>query len=128
DPRGLRGRGAADAQVRIDRLQRPRSVVIQRPVGRLSRAARPEVEVRLVPHLEVPLPHLGCTVALLEVRGERPNEAVPPTIILRWRDEGAVPEGLARGSRRELPGHEAELDEGPYAQGKQSVVDLIDIS
>jgi len=89
--------------------------------------ARPEIKVRLVPYLEIPLRHLVDTVPIDKMRGESRYQRVPPGIVSWRRDDGMVFErvhGLARG---ELARHERQLDEGANAVRQQSIVDLIEV-
>ena len=64
NPRRLRGRGATDPQSRTDRFDGERGVVVQIPVAGLLGLSGPKIEVRLVPHFEIPLRNLINAVAV----------------------------------------------------------------
>src|SRR5256886_6715234 len=81
-PRGLRRRRPADTQARIHRLQSSGGVIVQRPVSGLLRLACPEIQIGLVPHLEVPAADLVDPVALDEVPCERRHQRIPAAIVL----------------------------------------------
>src|SRR5207248_363448 len=121
------GRGTPDAQTRIHRLECARGVVVERPVRGLSRLAPPEIQIWLVPHLEVPAAHLADSVALDEVAREGADQRIPSPVVLRRRDHRSVPEALPDVRAGELPRHETELYERAHAVGEKAVVYLIDV-
>src|ERR1700730_7620222 len=99
NPCGLRRRRPSDAQARIHCLESPGGVVVQRPVSGLLRLACPEIEIGLVPHLEVPPADLVDSVTLDQVPRERRNQRIPPAIILGGETTGRY-QKLCRMSRR----------------------------
>ena len=127
DPGRLRRRRPADTQPSIDGLDRPRGGFIKLKIRVLGRLARPEVDVGLVPDLEVPLPDLIDAVTLDEMPRERADQLCPLLVRLRRVRQRLVPERmrLLRGGQRRR--HEAQLDERPHAVGQHAVVDLIHV-
>ena len=102
--------------------------VVELEVGLLAGDAVPEVDVGLIPHLEVPLGDFFETVAGDEMLGEGGHERVPLFEGLGWGDVLLVPEGVEGvGVKGELLGHEADLDDGADAVFEQAVVDLVDV-
>ena len=98
----LRGGGAADAETGTDGFDGAGGVVVELEVGLLGGAADPEVDVGLVPDLEVPLRDLVKAIALNQVLGEGGNEGVPLGVVGRRGDDLLVPEGVVgqlRGER-----------------------------
>src|SRR5215468_5121823 len=95
DPGRLRGRRSADAQPCIDRLETAGRVLVERKVGRLLRLASPEIEVGLVPHLEIPLADLIDPITLDQMARERRIERVPAFVVRGRRYDRAIPEAVA---------------------------------
>ena len=94
DPGRLRRRGSADAKPRIHGLQRSRRRVVKLVVRLLLRIARPEIEVRLVPDLEIPLRDFVDSVAIDQMLREVRNEIAPFLIACRRRNDRLVPERM----------------------------------
>ncbi len=127
NPRRLRRRRPADAQLRAYGLDVARGVVVELEVGLLPRRSSPEIEIGLVPHFEVPARHFVDAIAIDQVPGELRDHVVPLGIILGRRDVGVIPERLQIRPRGQLVGHEAELDERLHVGGQQPIIDLIDV-
>src|SRR5690606_4092536 len=74
----------------------------------------PEVghQVRLVPHLEAPLPHLGEAVSVDPVL-DRLRDQLDPAPHVLGRAAVSTPPEQRLGHRRQLARHEAQLDEWP---------------
>src|ERR1700757_368461 len=102
-------------------------MVVELEVGLLCGTASPEVDVGLVPDLEVPLRDFIDAVTVDKMLREGGDKRVPLGVILRRRDDLLVPEGMVVEARGELLRHEADLDEGADSVGEQAVVDLIDV-
>src|ERR1700722_12981818 len=103
-------------------------MVIQLEVSRLPRIAAPEVQVRLVPDLEVPLRYFSYAIAIDEMPRKLADQIIPLGIILGWRDVLLIPESMQRvliGSQR--LGHETQLNERTNTISQQAVINLIDI-
>ena len=104
-------------------------VVVEGEVGGLVGSAAPEIEVGLVPDLEVPGGDFIETVAGDEVGGEGFDEGVPVGVVLRGGDVGVVPEGVdGFGVGGHLGRHEGDFDEGADADFEEAVVDLVDVA
>ena len=127
NPGSLGRRRTAHAQARADRLNVARGVVVEFEVRLLARRAGPEIEIRLVPHFEVPGRNFLQAVAIDQVLHELGDHVVPLGIVLGRRDIGVIPEGLQIRPRGQLVRHEAELDEGLHVVGQQAIVDLVDV-
>ncbi len=125
-PRGGCGGRAADAEARADAFESMRGVGVELLIGLEARDAAPEVDVGLVPDLEVPLGDFVDAVAVDHVLGEGADEGVPVIPAARRGDVGVVPEDV-EGVRVEghLRGHEAELDKRADALGEHAVVDFV---
>src|SRR6185437_6182622 len=63
NPRRLRCRRSADPQAGTDALEIARGVIVKLEVAFLAGRAAPEIEIRLVPYLEIPLRNLIDAVA-----------------------------------------------------------------
>src|SRR5579864_537242 len=70
NPRRLCCSRTTDAQSWTDTLYRSRSAIVELPISGLLRFARPEVDVGLIPYLEIPVGDFIDAVALDEVPGE----------------------------------------------------------
>ena len=77
DPRRLRRRRTAHAQPRTHCLYRARRVIVELEVGRLRRTPGPEVDVRLVPHFEIPLRDFVDAIMLDQVPGKGVDQRAP---------------------------------------------------
>ena len=125
DPRIGRGRGPPDLQVRVDRFDRfgggfiELEIVVLRPVAE-------GVQIRLVPDLEEPLPHLRQAVTLNPMRDELADQQRPVRIVFRRADVGAVVEHRLV-PRRQGAGHEAQFDKRPHADRQQKIKNLIGV-
>ena len=134
-PRGVRGErldplsggrgGAADAQPRVDRLDRPRRLLVQPQV--LGHRAWPEHgQVRFVPYLERPPRHLVDAVPLHQVAGEGGDQLPPLGPVRGRRDDAAVGEHGLQRVAGQRGGHEGQLDDRAQAVAEQPVVDGVD--
>ena len=106
DPSRLRSGRPADTQSGIDRFERLRGVIVQGPVRLLRGSAGPEVQVGLVPDLEIPLRDFVNPIAIDHVRSEGRDQRVPPGVVPRWRDDRVVFEAMHDLARCELSRHE----------------------
>src|SRR6185437_9085255 len=79
------GRWPAHTQPRRDGLQRTRRVRIQIEVRFHARDTAPEVDVRLIPNLEVPLRNLINAEVLDQVLRECTDQTIPSLHALRRR-------------------------------------------
>ena len=102
-------------------------MVIEIPVGRLSRIATPKVQVRFVPDFEIPLADFRNAVAVDQVFCKRRDQVVPPHPIFWGSDVGLVPEGMRHVPGGQFLRHEAQLYEGTHPVGQQAVINLIQV-
>ncbi len=101
---------------------------VQIEVGFLARNAIPEVDVRLVPHFEIPFRYFVNAVTIDKVLREMPDEVIPAVHALRRRDVLLVPEWMqCVRIERKLTRHEADFNEGPDAVFEQPIVNLVDV-
>src|ERR1700722_5790069 len=125
-----RGRGCrtTHAQSRTDALQSPCSMRIQIKIRSLPWNSIPEVNVRFVPHLEVPRCDFFNAVSLNEMLGKVPHQIVPSIHILGRRYVRLVPERMkCIRIEGEFFRHETDFNEWLDAIFKQPVANLIDI-
>src|SRR6185369_15672230 len=115
------------SQFRVNGFERFRGVVVEFEVSGLFRFPGPEIDVRFVPDLEIPLRNFVNAVTLDEVSGEGANEGVPLGIVLGRRNDLLVPERMHVLTEREFLRHETDFDKGADAAGEQTVVDLVDV-
>src|SRR5262249_17380503 len=110
NPSGLRGRGAADAEALVDALYGAGGNLGKVVVGWFFGDALPEIYIRLVPHLEIPLRNFLDAVSIDEVLREVRHQVTPPVPVLRRRDDRVIPKDVNRGRLGgELTGHKAEF-------------------
>src|SRR5580698_9049023 len=122
------GGGSTYAETRAYRLQIARGVSVEVKIALFARDAVPEVDVGLIPDLEVPLRNFIDTVPIDQVLREVCYQGIPGFHALRRRNILLIPEGMQRiGIEGELFGHEADLDDGTHAVFEQAIVDLVDI-
>jgi hypothetical protein len=94
DPFRCCGRWSADAQPRINQLNRASSSLVEFAIRLELRLARPELDIRLVPDLKEPLYHFVDAVALAKVLYESENEFVPLGVAARGRNTLMIPKGV----------------------------------
>src|SRR3954454_16292409 len=114
-PGRLRRCRTSNTKLRVDRLYRLCGFVVQRKVRLLFGLSVPEIDVRFVPNLEVPLLNLSFAIALDQMPREGPNQSRPFLGILRGRWKLLVPEGMRSQVGREFARHETQLNEGTRA-------------
>src|SRR4249920_614185 len=111
---------AADTKRGVDALDGRRRFVVKPEVSRLLRLAHPEVDVRLVPHFEVPARDLRLAVAIDQML-RKATDQLPPFLPIAWRrHDRFVPERMKRRLGRQLPRHEAQLDKRTDAIRQQT--------
>src|SRR6185437_13900652 len=122
------GRWPAHTQPRRDGLQRTRRVRIEIEVRFHARDTAPEVDVRLIPNLEVPLRNLINAEVLDQVLRECTDQTIPSLHALRRRYIRLVPERMKIiRIERQLLWHEANLNDRPHSLRNHVLVDLVDI-
>ena len=126
-PGRLRRGRPAYTKSRVYSFQSSDSVVVEIPVGSLSRIAAPEINIGFVPDFEIPLAHLINAVPREEMSRELGNEIIPLGPVFWRRNVRLIPKSMGHVLRRQLFWHEAELNKRPYAIFQQTIVDLIDI-
>src|ERR1039458_1461021 len=98
----IAGRGAANPKLRVDSLYDLNGDLVQLEILLLRSAAKKRfVQVRLVPHLKVPLADLSDSIAIDAVL-DKCMDQVRPLVVIRWRAAIGVPpesRALHRGSR-----------------------------
>ena len=95
-PGRLRGGGPAHAQPGTHALDGAGGAVVELVVGGLFRIAGPEIDVGLVPDLEVPLRDFVDAVAFDEMPRECFDELLPLVPVFRRSDVLLVPERMQR--------------------------------
>ena len=103
-------------------------MVVELEIRRLLRLTRPEINVWLVPNLEVPLRYLIYPVPLDQMLCKCPHQRIPLRIVLGRRNILLVPERMnGLRIRSQLVRHKADLDKWPHTLIEQPIVDLIHI-
>ena len=120
------GGGAADAQDGIDFLHRADGGAVELEVTAAGGIEK-EIEVGLVPTLEVPLADFLRAVAAEPVAHEGLDELRPLVVILRRGDMGLPPEGAQLGFAGDGLGEKAELDEGADAGLEHGVEEIVEV-
>ena len=122
-----RGR-TAHAQLWVDALHGLRRHLIEVEVLALRTVEESEVEVRLVPHLKIPLAHLVQAVAVDDVLAESLHEGTPLRHLrLVVGHAVAIPHLQFAAVLGDALGEERQFDEGAYAEVEHTVVDLVDV-
>ena len=127
DPCRLRSCGTADTDPLVDRFEGASGIVVELEIGLLRRPSGPEINVGLVPDLEVPIGHLVDSVAIDQVLSKGADERIPLRIIGGRRNNRLIPEGMVVQPRSQQLGHEAQLNERLDPIGQQAVIDLVNI-
>src|SRR5579864_8210456 len=127
DPGGLSSRGPANAEARIHAFQSAGGDIVKLIIGCLFRIAGPEIEVRLIPYLEIPLRDFVDAIPLDQVASELRDQIAPAIPVLGRGYDRRIPKSLDRLLRSQLFGHEAQLDKWANAVFEQAIVDLIDV-
>src|SRR5215472_18853736 len=110
-PGGLGGRGTTDTKLGIHALDGSRGVLIKLKISGLPGLTAPEIKIRLVPDLKIPLRNLPEAITLNQMPGEGCDHGIPLVPVLGRRNIRPVPEGVKHFPRRQFLGHEAQLDE-----------------
>src|SRR5262245_42074134 len=118
---------SAHTKARADGFEGAGGMTVKLEVGGLFGFAGPEIDVRLIPHLEIPLRDLVEAIAFDKVTSESADKVVPFAVILGRRDDLLVPERMNVLASGELSGHEADFDERTDAVGEKTVVDLVHV-
>src|ERR1700733_14114928 len=84
NPGGLRAGRPPDPQTLVSTFDGPGSVIVELKVGGLLRLSGPKVDVRLIPHLEIPLRHLSDAITIHKMFCKIVNQ-FPPLCIVFWR-------------------------------------------
>ena len=122
------GGGTAHAQAGTDALHGLGRGLVEQEIVGLGAVEEAEVQVWLVPHLEVPRRHLVEAVAVYEVLAESFNQVVPLGVTRAVDGHAvAVPHLQLGGVGSDALGEERQLDEGAHAKGEHTVVDLVDV-
>ena len=125
---GRLGRGrAAHPELLIHFLKSFSRFVVQREISGLRRAAVPEIDIRFVPHFEIPLLHFGFAVAIHQMLRESLYQRTPLAGIFRRGRKRLVPEGMRLRIRGQLARHEAKLNERLHSAIEQPIVDLVNV-
>ena len=123
-----RRRRSTHPQPRAHGFQVTRRVVIQLKIAAIPGNSVPEINVRLIPDLEVPQRHLVGPITLDQVLPQGRNQRIPALHRLRRRHILLVPERVQRiRIKRQLLGHKADLNHRLHAVLQKSVVDLVHI-
>ncbi len=123
-----RGRRSSDTQPWAYPLQGASRVRVEIEITLLARNAIPEIDIRLVPHLEIPLRDFINTVTIDQVLREVLYQVVPAFHALRRRNILLVPERMQRiRIEGQLLRHKADLDQRPHAILQQAIVNLVDV-
>src|ERR1700676_3557549 len=86
-----------------------------------------EVDVWLVPELEIPLRHLIDSVPAHEVLCKGRDEVSPSCPVFGRRNDWLVPERVQNLLGRKLSWHEAQFNERADPVLQKTVVDVVDI-
>ena len=123
----LRRRRAAHPQPWIHCLHGASRMVVEFKISRLCGPASPEINVRLVPHFEVPGRYFVDAVAINQVLRKRLHQCAPLVVICRRRDDLLIPERMKVEPRGHLLRRKTQLDKRLDPVLLESVVDVVDI-
>jgi hypothetical protein len=123
DPRGAGGGRAAHAETRVHPLHGVRRRGVEFKISFLI--ARPERDVRLVPHLEPPTGDLVDAVGFHKKADGAPHEFGPRRVVFGRRGDARVMADFFDGIRRERGGHERQLEERFHAGLEPGVHDAL---
>src|ERR1700757_3251511 len=128
DPSSLSCRRPTHTQQRTDRFQSVCGNFVEFVISLFGRVTCPEVQVRFIPNLKIPVGYFSQPVSLDQVLSKLINELIPFLPIFRRGYDRVIPEWMNGFLCSQPFRHEAEFYKRANPISEQSVVDQIEPS